>query len=358
MSEIKFKNFDHTLLIEKQQQLFADCFPEVFDNNFTSIKYSTEKYSWQYQSFPSSPSSYEYIALIEDELVGYYASLPYVYKLGNEIVKSGMVCGVMTSPNHRKSGIFSKLGSFAAEEQKKEGVAFNLTFPIRKAVMPGFIRMGWEKVFEMPLYMKFLKVSSLLKKKKLSFFTPIFNSLFFIYNSFFKKKNNKNIDVVIYDQFENLTNYEEFIKIYEHNTPNTLKKDSTFSKWRYGSPDAKYLFFCAYKHQKLIGFVSLRPIIREGVPSYGILDFMSIDNICLSNLHNAITDHAKANKIEAIMIMMSKTSAKKYKLFSNGFLKSPFKFHFIIKNLSNKISKEVFFDENSWHLMFVDSDDL
>lgn len=355
---LEFQKFDYNVSLDRQQKLFAECFPEVFDDAHTSISYSTDKYKWLFQSYPAATKSYEYAAMIKDDLVGYYAALPFVYKIGNRTYSSGMVCGVMTSPKQRKAGIFTKLGNFAAEEQTKAGVDFNLTFPIRKAVMPGFMRMGWEVGFEMPLYIKFLKLNSLLQRKKLGVLAPVFNIGAALYSTAFRKKNNADIKIVTFKKFEEISGYGEFVKAYEQATPNTLKKDAAFSKWRYGAPGAEYLFLCAYRADRLIGFVSLRAMVREGVPSYGIVDFMYTEGVCLNSLYNAMEERARANGIEAIMTMMSKFSAGKYRILSHGFLKSPFKFHFIFKNLSGKIEQQEMFSEKDWHLMFVDTDDL
>ena len=356
--ELNFQEFNYLSQLKKRQQLFADCFPEVFKQDYTNIQYNTDKYEWQFHSFPAGKTSYEYVAMLDQEIVGYYASLPYKYKIGDKIALSGMVCGVMTNPKFRKSGIFTKLGNFATEQQKANGVDFNLTFPIRKAVMPGFMRMGWDVVFEMPLYIKFLKLDSLLRSKKLFVLAPIVNPFLGFYNFFLKKSENKNIVVKIYTSIKEIQGYNEFIEKYNKTIANTLIKDMAFSNWRYSSPDAQYLFFCAYKEDQLMGFISARPINREGIPSYGILDFMCNSNDCLNNLHSSLTAHAKQNNMEAVIMIMSKISSKKYKLISNGFLKSPFRFHFIIKNLSNKFANELFYNEDLWHLMFVDSDDL
>ncbi len=355
--ELIFRKFNPQVQQNQHRALFSECFPEVYYKEGYAANYENN-FRHLYQSFPSSPPSYQYAAMLGEELVGFYSALPFKYKIGNKIVQAGMIGGVMTSPKHRKLGIFTKLGNFAAESQRNAGVDFNLTFPIRKAVMPGFMRMGWDIVFEMPLYIRFLKLNSLLKSKKLSLLAPILNPFLSAYNFVSKKRDNHGIRIGVFDQFKKLEGYEEFINSYNSKISNTLIKDTSFCNWRYGSPSANYLFFCAYKDNHLIGFVSARHINREGVPSYGILDFMSINDDCLSNLHNALAKHAKSNKMEAIMMMMSKTSAKNYSLFPNGFLKSPYKFHLIIKTLSDKLTNDELFKENSWHLMFVDSDDL
>ena len=55
---------------------------------------------------------------------------------------------------------------------------------------------------------------------------------------------------------------------------------------------------------------------------------------------------------------MSKHSARLNKVLSNGYIQSPYKFFLIIKNLTNEFLDKTLFDEENWHLMWVDSDDL
>lgn len=356
--ELTFKEFDESKQIEQHKVLFAKCFPEVYYTN-QAIKLNYEQFFiHQYQSFPGKIKSFKYVAMIGDEMVGYYAALPYKYLINKILIQAGMVGGVMTSPNCRKMGVFTKLGNYSTIQQKAQGVSFNLTFPIRKAVMPGFKRMDWKDVFELPLYIKFLKLNSLLKNNKLTYLTAFSNPFIQIYNLLFKEKDSKEFIVRIFNNTDNIAGYDNFIKIYNENITNTLVKDKAFIRWRYGTPGNEYIFFCAYKEDNLVGFASARSITREGVPSYGILDFMTIDENCLPNLHNAITKQAQKDKREAIILMMSKISSKRYKLSKNAFLKSPYRFHFIIRILSNNFSSVELFDERKWHLMFVDTDDL
>ena len=79
---------------------------------------------------------------------------------------------------------------------------------------------------------------------------------------------------------------------------------------------------------------------------------------CHGLINKVLTDFAKKENVEAIMTMMSKTSASNYLLIKNGFFKSPFVFQLIIKNLTKEFSDEELFAESNWHLMWVDSDDL
>ena len=56
--------------------------------------------------------------------------------------------------------------------------------------------------------------------------------------------------------------------------------------------------------------------------------------------------------------MISDFWFNKYNLNYNLFIKTPYKFQFITKNLSNVISSNTLKDNKNWHLMWIDSDDL
>jgi hypothetical protein len=158
------KYFDKDLELESQRNLFKECFPE---NDGTLVEES-EHYLWKFHSFPAQPTSYEYGAYMENDLVGYYAAIPYEYKINNATIKVGMVCDVMTGVKARGKGVFTKMGIYSTAEMKNEGLEFTIGYPIRPEVIPGHIKAGWEKLFPLPLYMNFLSSKSLLKDKSIN----------------------------------------------------------------------------------------------------------------------------------------------------------------------------------------------
>ncbi len=354
---IEFKKFDTKSQIKEHEALFEDCFPEVYNKEDYRKNYEAV-FMHLYHSFPSVPSSYQYSAMLDGELIGYFAALPYRYKIGSKFITSGMVGGVMISPKYRKMGLFTQLGKYAAEEQKKSGISLNFGYPIRKATAPGLTRMGWETGFELPLFIKFLKITSLLKTKKLHLLAFILNPFIDLYHLLLRKEGGEDYQIKVYDSITKVEGYQAFFGEWISNSSNALLKDIQFLNWRYGTPGKKYLFFCAYQRDSLKGLLCARAIVREGVPSYGILDFMTIDEKCISDLHKAIHHRAQIDKKEAIMVMMSNYSAKTYRLYRYGFLKSPFRFKMMMNILSDDLLKEELLNEKLWHLMFVDSDDL
>jgi len=357
--ELSFSNFKHSQNLPQQRDLFKDCFPET---NGEAIQEAAH-YMWKFHSFPNTAQSYEYASYIGSEMVGYYAAIPYRYSIGQKIVSVGMVCDVMTSSKHRGKGIFTKMGAYSTEKLSKE-VPFAMGYPIRKEVIPGHLKVGWKIPFSLPLYIKFIRFDSLFKSKKIGFLSPLANGLIIIYNTLVKTNLtnlNKNYSFTLATNINEVEGYEAFVKEWSDEVPNALIKDLPFSIWRYSAPERTYKFLSIKnENNKLIGFVSFRNIIKDKVPSYGILDYMVLSKFesCHGLINRILMDFAKEDKVEAIMAMMSKSSASKYRLFRNGFLKSPFVFQLIIKNLTKEFRDEELFSENKWHLMWVDSDDL
>jgi hypothetical protein len=354
--ELTFAHFDYKENLAQQRELFKDCFPET---NGEVIQEEIH-YNWKFHSFPNEVKSWEYASYMGTEMVGYYAAIPYRYKIGKKITSVGMVCDVMTSSKQRGKGIFTKMGNYSTNELSSD-VPFTMGYPIRKEVIPGHLKVGWKIPFCLPLYMKFIRLDSIFKLKKIGFLAPLANVMISLFNWIQKSKINKKYSFELSTTISEVVGYESFVKAWGESVPNALIKDLSFAKWRYGAPARNYQFL-SIKNQveKMIGFVSFRKIIKEGVPSYSILDYMVLPNYADAHgpINKVLTDCAKKEKVEAIMTMMSKTSASNYKLFKNGFFKSPFVFQLIIKNLTKEFSDEELFNENNWHLMWIDSDDL
>lgn len=352
---LKLEHFNGKLNLEKQRQLFADAFPEAQHS-------SMEDYNWLMHGYPNEKKqSFEYCAFYNDEMVGYYSAIPFRYKIGNAITDVGMVCGVMTSSNYRGKGIFTQLGKFSTEDLSNS-LPFTTGYPISKAVIPGHLKVGWKIAFELPLFIKFIKLNSLIKSKmpKFCFLAWILNPLLKLYNNARTTKQVRHYKTTMCSEIDEISDYDLFVKEWLETLPNALLKDTKFAKWRYGRPEKKYYFLVVRDNNKLIGFTSYCKEVKQGVPSFCLLDLCVLPGYsdCLGVLYRRLYDEAEKNGIEAIMLMNSRYSARKYKLIENGFVKSPFVFSLIINNLTNKFSDDVLMKEENWHLMWVDSDDL
>jgi len=362
--EIKLEKFKYPEDFKKQRELFIECFPETIGTPIIT----EEHYRWKFKSFPGKKyeKSFEYIARLDDAIVGYYAAIPYEYLIKNKSFYVGMVCDVMTGIKARGKGVFTKLGIFSTDQFLKEGLAFSTGFPIRPEVIPGHKKAGWDFPFQIPLYGKFLKFNAFFKAKSTSYLTPFANFFILFYNSvlnLFIRSSNR-IHTIRYNssQITDIVGLKKFkIKWCEENKI-ALNKSIKFLKWRLGAPEKNYEIIVLNDklNQSILGYSIVRTIEKEGVPCLGVLDFCLIKNSQKFSkyLLLEIEKSAKMQKAELILIMMMKHKAKEYQLKSAGFLKTPYNFSFIMKKFNNSLNTDFLKEEKNWNLMWIDSDDL
>jgi hypothetical protein len=358
---IDFRKFDSKVELDVQRELFQECFPECIDTPVIS----KDHYHWKFHSKKGEMKSAEFTANSEDGILGYYSAIPYQYRFSGKVVNAAMVCDVMTGVKARGKGIFTKLGVYSTAEFAKLGFDFTTGYPIRKEVIPGHIKAGWEINFELPLYGRFIKFNSFLKKKKLEFLAPIFNLSFDfvtrVLNFILLPRNSKlKLETYTSDSIESITGLVEFYSAWGNEIEISLIKDLNFLKWRLGAPEKSYFISVLRYENKIVGVIIAREVLKEGVPCMGVLDIalLKTHHKYANLLTNEIIEVAKKHNLELLLVMISKSWFKKYKLSQNIFIKSPFKFYLIIKQLNAAINSSVLKNEKNWHLMWIDSDDL
>lgn len=358
---IDFRKFDSKIELETQRDLFKECFPETVGTPVVT----KEHYNWKFQSKKGAFKSAEFVAESEDGMLGYYSAIPYQYQFKDKVLNAAMVCDVMTGVKARGKGLFTKLGAYSTDQFKEIGFDFSTGYPIRKEVIPGHLKVGWEINFELPLYMRVIKFDSFLKKRKLGFFAPLanvfLNSLSGLCHLFVLPSNNKlTVETISSEAIDSFQAIGEFYSEWAKEVAISLVKDVDFLKWRLGAPEKKYHISILKEGTSIVGVMIAREVVKEGVPCIGIVDLAVLKKY--QKYTNLLTDEmiavAKKNKAEMLLIMMSKTGFQNYKLAKNLFFKSPFKFYLIVKQFSQNISSEILKKESNWHLMWIDSDDL
>lgn len=358
---LEFESFKYPMDLDEQRKLFIECFPENVNTPVESIKH----YDWKFKSFPSDKPSYEYVAKIDDELIGYYAAIPYKYKIRNNVVKSAMVCDVMTGVKARGKGVFTKLGVYSTNQFEKEGLAFSTGYPIRPEVLPGHKKAGWSFPFQIPMYGKFIKMNSFLCSKNKKYLIPLFNLFLLLYNTILHLLNvsyKKDITINTYSskEIDDIKGLECFFNKWKKENIIALDKNINFIKWRLNAPEKIYKIIVLRNNSEIIGYTVIRKIIKENVPCIGVLDFSLLNNYKQYSkiLLDQIEIETKKDNAELILMMMMQEKAKKYNLFFNGYFKTPYPFSFIIKQFNNLIDNEDLLNEKNWNLMWIDSDDL
>jgi GNAT superfamily N-acetyltransferase len=346
-----FQARDH---LEAQRRLFRECFPELANE----VEATEEWYRWKFHSLQSDPSSYEFAAFESGELVGYYAALPFPYRIGSEHVLCGMVCDVMSAPKAQGKGVFTKLGRHALAELSKRNVVLTSGYPIRKAVIPGHLKVGWKIAFQLPIFLKVVRSRELLRRFRMSVLAPVLDSV--LRGIYRLRHYRRHTQAVILDRDEFLArgDYPRFLERWLETTPNALVKSQEFLRWRTGAPTRKYHFVTVCVDGGLTGVSICRAVTLEGLPCIAVLDIMVLDDDAFREIDRALVDLAVAEGATAVITMMSRNTARRHRLLRNGYFPTPATFSLILRPLVQMASDDALMKEERWHLMWVDSDDL
>jgi GNAT superfamily N-acetyltransferase len=358
---LEFREFDPATALAERRELLDLSFPE---NRGTSLS-SIEHYSWKFRGFPSTPASYEYAAFSGESLYGYYAALPYPYSIGGRHCTVGMVCDVMTHPHARGKGVFTELGGFSLDKLEQAGLELVLGYPIRPAVMGGHLRVGWRVVFDLPMYLRPLRATSILRAKRLGWLAPLVNRGVALHRLFYASRLRSDqiyrCEASDPSALLDSARFAEFVDRWSASVKNHLVKGPEFYSWRLGAPGTEYRSFSVRRDEEVVAVAIGREAFLQGIPSFALLDLMILPDAlaALPTLYQAVEAEARRLDVEAIVTIMSRYRARQYRLLRFGFLRSSYTFKVIARPLARGWEATAdLFSEEDWHLMWIDSDDL
>lgn len=360
--DVTFRPFAPNTELAQQRDLFQDCFPETRGTPVQSV----EHYRWKFHSIQTTPSSYEFSAWDSGgNILGYYAALPFHYFIHGERFVCGMVCDVMTHSRARGKGIFTKIGRYSLDQLDQRGVDFVSGYPIRPEVIPGHLKVGWHISRKLPLYMKVLSSSALLRKSALQRLAPILDLglkiLAIMTRSRRSLSANENIRTVTSVEFLSTQSqvYETFFSRWTAERTCYLEKNADFLRWRLSAPGAEYFITSLTNGAEIRAVVITRRTEIQGIPSLAILDLMALKEAehSVGVVLNEITNLAHATGAEAIVVMSNHESARRFHFLWRGFIRTPFVFKLILKALSKRavqLGHRLALSDVMW----IDSDDL
>ena len=268
----------------------------------------------------------------------------------------------MTSPKVRRQGLFTKLGNYSLNDLIKNNLNFTLGYPTDRHVMLAHAKAGWKNHFNLPLYIKFIKFNSFLKKFNLNFLSLFINIPYSILNKIYELlifKDILKVDKLTTNEFISHKGLEKFINQFNKSHLITLDKSKNFFKWRLSIPNKKYNIHLVHNNNNILGYAITLKTLRSNIPVLEIVDIIAVENIdkTIKSLIFDIKKNSYNMDVDAVILMTNPSVFKKYSLKKLGFLKSPFKFLFILRNLTNKISDNILSNEKNWHLTFINYDD-
>jgi GNAT superfamily N-acetyltransferase len=358
--EIRYRQFDREKELDQRFSMFLKCFPETKGTFSSTLEY----YKWKYDSPLYSATRFEFGAYVNNSLIGYYAGMEIHYIIKGKKESAALVFDAMIDPVYQGKGILKELISYATDHMRKYGIKFITGYAIRPRSLSGHLKAGFIQVCKLPIYVRFIRTEQLLPHF-FRFVAPIFNGVLKITNYCTGLETQKNR--LCYDSSTRaykgeLFNKQQtvFWKDWSKDQTVVLDKNPEFYRWRFSAPGTEYYIIEVFHDSRIVGQAMVANCILKERPALSIIDFMTHNNSSkvINSLHKSILKLAYQLNVTYIATITNKTERKNLRLFTNGFLQSPFSFYLIVKLLTKSRAQEFLEKQNAWSIMWVNTDVL
>lgn len=344
-------------------------FEKVFSKTM-SISESFNHWKWEFQI---NPANKEYIPIIlawdKDKLVGQYAAILRKFWINGSEKTGSLSLDTMTDPKYSKMGIFTKTAKALYDEMAKKGVSSVYGFPNANSIHGFVSKLGWKNISGFPpIYIRPIDIGKPVNSKlnsvwlgKLAhlFSIPINKSFEIIISSVVS---NKGVEVRKEDSIGEWS--EELWKRCRDQHHIWAMRNYEYMNWRYNlRPESKYSIFSSWYRGKIAGYIVTSTQHRaEGEVSF-IMDIISDLNIkgSADALLKAVVQSSINKKDSMISAVLMPNSVYRSVLSRHLFLRLPKylfpqEIYFGGRTFNDDIDQNVFFNPNSWHISWGDTD--
>ena len=319
-------------------------------------KTTPETFIWWFENNPTKDLNI-YLAKHADKIIG--VSCHTTFKMlhnGEEHIIS-FPLNVLTHPDYRGQGIFSKLQIANEEHAKKIGCPFMLSFPNAVSTPIFLNKFEWKQIKPSILYFRPLQCENIADKISFISWTSRFFKLF---NPIFKKE--FRIDKYNFST-EEACEFDEWSNdIFEANKPlleNCIVKSKEYLNWRFiQDPQKKYSLFKIKRGNSIIGYYVLGKITKKRL----VLGYVA-NALLLPEYHHHFFDiqnffmtYFKSMNIDLILGWDTHFFKLNKPFYLSGYLPLTKRFNFIYKINSPNYSEEEFENYRHWFLQLGDLD--
>lgn len=255
---------------------FFDSMVEMIRDNYgdeQSISHKEYLKHWYFGNPIGSPIVK--FAIDEDNgvMAGQYVISPREYKVFDERINCVLSLDTLTRESYRGQGIFTKLAKSAFDSAAKAGYKFCYGAPNPNS-HPGFIKkLGFSDLFEMPLYVRPLKISQILKERG----KKVLGTLMVPFNLFFMPKRIVDANIVEIND----SNYQ-IMNVFWEKVVNKYGiigiRDAKYIKYRYlNVPTREYHPYVYLVNNEPVAFIVSRVRYVAKMKTGMIADFLFVD---------------------------------------------------------------------------------
>ena len=358
--------------VEEDMKGILECWRDSFAEDGVEPM-TPAHWRWKFRENPLGPSRF-FVADHDGRVVGHYGTINQRFLVDGVPVSSALVVDVLTHPEYQRQGMFTKLGAYAlgrcASDQR---IQFTTGFPIRPAVIPGHMKVGWTGRFRVGTWVQLLSAKPVLKSKSklLGTFpaaasvagylaTPplrAYSRALLLGRRRVRVEQLRTIDEQRLGDFLARLHAElPPLSSIQVRTPELLR-------WRYDSnPSAQYRYHVALdEHDQVTGMAVSRRALLLGVASTAIADLLVLPRhrhrrSVLKAIVADVRESAVRDRSALLAMMVSSQSPLLPSPWTLGFIPTPSRFLFITRELQAGCPAAR--DGLMWHLMWGDTDDV
>jgi len=264
----------------------------------------------------------------------------------------GLVVDVMTNTALRGQGLFVRSGLEAIRRLERTNVKTVIGFPIRKEVLPGHLKVGWNVQLTMPIYI--CPVGSAQNTRFNHRLISAFAKILRVISSPLRVSKSQISEIAVSELLED----QNFLNFFSAGTEQKLiqiDKSKEFLDWRLNRPGVDYkVFLCSDNSPKSVAII--RKMDLNGFQTIALLDFCSEGTKWTRAMIRHLMDYAKDQKVDFLAISTNPTNAKRLKILQTGFVRSHKKFKVITRSIGHDLNPFTQSNESSFRMTWLDSD--
>jgi GNAT superfamily N-acetyltransferase len=284
-----------------------------------------------------------FVAESGDRLAGHFAFVPQRYEVHGLTVRSALAVDVMTHPDFRRQGVFSRLAKFAAEQLRRD-FQLVIAFQIRDAVMAGMEAGGWRRVQQLPVLLRPISVRRIAQ----DFGLPLGSHR---RSEVRTRVAPKEIRPLADADFEKVDELLHATKIHQRRT-------ADFLRWRYRrNPHWRYAIDGLFEGDTLHAFIVHRDTVLRGLRSLAIADagFRARKERDLRRLFRHVSAMSPDRGIGVAAALLSRDHPAYRALRRAGFIRGPHKFNLLLQVFDDALRSTI---ADGWSLSWGDTDHL
>jgi GNAT superfamily N-acetyltransferase len=314
---------------------------------------------WKWE-FIGNPHGKALIYIVEEgeKIIGHFADLPRRFSVKGREILGTLSLDLMVHPEYQRRGIFEKMGRYAIQRVNALNGLFLMAYPIREETIHGLMKIGWEKVVELPVLVYPIRFQGIFDRyfhfQSLSLLlggvAGFFHFLFF--QRLVRAKKNEGIEI---DQVDRLDDqFDQFWKKAAALYSIMGIRDQKYMTWRYFQhPTRTYTLYRAIRNGEMRGYIVLRKVELLNFNSAVIVDLLGLDEEAVSALVKRGIQHNREEGADLLGFMVPQGHFYYKILRRMGFLPSPKTFFFMI--CSHEEGRGLF-DPKAWYVNWGDTD--